>query len=88
MDDAQRGRIPTEIMCLGGVPQRVYAIPFENHPDEGFVGATVPELFDRVLIGPTSDGYAIGQALVAELDRCGVPDAGNRVFVTGIPLRH
>lgn len=88
MTQEQTEKIPTEVMCLRGVPQRVYSIPFQNHPDEGFVGATIPELFDRVLIGPTSDAYAIGNAMVAELKRCGVTDADARVFITGIPLRH
>ena len=87
LTDAQMAKIPTDIMCLRGVPQRVYAIPFANHPDEGFIGATIPEIFDRVLIGPTRDAYAIGQAMVAELRRCGVTDADAKVFITGIPLR-
>ena len=87
MDDQQKAKIPTEVMCLRGVPQRVYAIPFVNYPDEGFVGATIPELVDRILVGPTSDAYAIAQAFVAELEDCGVEDAIDRVVVTGIPLR-
>lgn len=88
LTEEQMRKIPSEIMCLRGVPQRVYAIPFKNYPEEGFAGATVPELFDRILVGPTSDGYAIAQALVSELRDCGVADAEKRVFVTGIPLRH
>lgn len=87
MDDAQKAKIPTEIKCLGGVPQRIYAIPFVNHPEEGFVGATIPELVDRILIGPSNDAYAIAQAFVAELEDSGVENASERVVVTGIPLR-
>jgi hypothetical protein len=87
LDDNQLARIPTQIMTLGGVPQRVFAIPFRNYPDEGFVGATIPELVDRVLIGPSANSYAIYQAMVSELQRLGVADASERVYVTGIPLR-
>lgn len=87
MVENQATKIPTEIMTLGGVPQRVYAIPFVNHPDEGFVGATIPELIDRILIGPSPDAYHIAQAFVSELSACGVEDASQKVFVTGVPLR-
>ena len=83
----QLEKIPTQIMTLNGVPQRVYAIPFRNYPDEGFVGATIPELIDRILIGPSPDAYPIAQAFVAELNRCGVEDAHERVWITGVPLR-
>lgn len=87
MTPQQIDRIPTEIMSLGGVPQRVYAIPFRDHPEDDFVGATVPDLLERILIGPTQDAYAIAQAFVAELATLGVPDPADRVRITGIPLR-
>ncbi|KTW02417.1 hypothetical protein SB4_03505 [Sphingomonas sanguinis] len=49
LTEAQMMKVPTEIITLGGVPQRVYAIPFKDHPEEGFVGAEIPALLDRVL---------------------------------------
>lgn len=87
LTEDQMIKIPTEIMTLKGVPQRVYAIPFKNHPNEGFVGATVAELIDRILIGPSQDAHAISQAFIAELNLCGVLDAADRVTITGVPLR-
>lgn len=87
LTDRQLERVPTEIMVLNGVPQRVFALPFQNYPDEGFVGATIPELIDHILIGPSADAYAISQAFVAELSHIGVPDAHTKVRVTGVPLR-
>ena len=83
----QLERIPTEIVTLGGVPQRIFKIPFRNYPDEGFVGATVPELIERVLIGPSVDSYMIAQAIVAELTAAGVQNADQKIVITGIPLR-
>lgn len=87
MTEEQQRRVPTEIMSLGGVPQRTYSIPFQNYPEEGFTGATAPELIERILIGPTADGYAIAQAFVSELEAVGVEDAANKVIITGVPLR-
>ncbi|MXP42537.1 DUF2971 domain-containing protein [Altererythrobacter soli] len=83
----QLERVPEDIRTIGGVPQRVHAIPFKNYPDEGFVGATIPEILDRVLVGPSPDAHAIAQALIAELKSVGVFDAVDRVILTNIPLR-
>ena len=83
----QLSKIPTEIMTIRGVPQRVFAIAFRDYPEEGFEGATLPDLLDRVLIGPSLDAYAIAQAFVAELTALGVVDAHQKVIITGIPLR-
>lgn len=87
MTEEQQRRVPSEVLSLGGVPQRVYAIPFQNYPEEGFTGATAPELIDRILIGPTADSYAIAQAFMSELSGVGVQDVESKVIITGIPLR-
>ena len=87
IDENKIEKIPTEVMILNGIPQRVYAIPFQNYPEDGFVGATIPELIDRVLIGPSQDAYPIAQAFVSELLRCGVENAHEKVIITGVPLR-
>jgi hypothetical protein len=88
LTEQQMSRVPTEIMSLGGVPQRVFAIPFVDYPDEGFIGATLPALIDRILIGPSQDSYAIRHAFVGELVRLNVADAESKVIITGVPLRH
>lgn len=88
MTQQQAERVPTRIMSLNGVPQRIYSIPFKDYPDEGFIGATVPDLIDRVLIGPSTDAHMIAEAFVSELLSFGVTDAHLKVVMTGIPLRH
>jgi hypothetical protein len=80
-------RVPTEIMDLGGTPQRIYAIPFKNYPEDDFVGATIPELIDRILIGPSPDAHAIADAFASELTTKLIENARERVWITGIPLR-
>lgn len=88
LNDRQMARIPTEIMSIGGVPQRVFAIPFVDYPDEGFVGATAPALIDRILVGPSRDSRAIQHALIAELMLINVAEPESKVVITGVPLRH
>jgi len=87
LTDQQMVRVPTEIISLGGVPQRIFAIPFVDYPEEGFIGATPPSLLNRILIGPSLDSYAIRHAFVAELIRLNIPDAESKVVITGVPLR-
>lgn len=83
----QMTRVPTERLIINGVPQRVYAIPFVDYPDDGWTGATIPALLNSILIGPSQDAYAIQQAFITELIKHKVDDATNKVRITGIPLR-
>jgi hypothetical protein len=85
--EQHRLRVPTKIETIHGVPQRIYTIPFKNYPDEGMMGATIPELIDRILIGPSRDAFTIQTAYIAELEGCGVEDARDRVMITDVPLR-
>ena len=75
------------IETINGVPQTVYKIPLRNYPDDGLVGMEIPELVDRIIIGPTEYPVALQEAFVAQLEACGVEDAGSKVVVSGIPLR-
>lgn len=75
------------VTTVDDVPQIVYKIPLRNIPDEGFFGAEIPELIDRIIIGPTQYPTAIAAAIEAQLVEAGVRDAGDRIVVSDIPLR-
>ncbi len=83
----QSKRLTMRVTTIKGVPQKVYGIPLGNLPDEGFVGAELPELIKKIIIGPTDHPFAIYEALVHELEVAGVKDASERLVVSGIPLR-
>ena len=87
LDDAQQSKTPTKLLTIRGVPQRVYSIPFKDYPDEGFEGATIPDLIEKILIGPSVDAFAIGHAMASELTRLEVQEAAQRITFTHIPLR-
>lgn len=80
-------RIPSSIKTIGGVPQRIYRIPLTNYPDEGFVGATLPELLDEIIIGPTENAFSVYDALVEKLGEAGVYEPWKKVRRSNIPLR-
>lgn len=80
-------RLPRSIEVIQGVPQIVHKIPLRNYPEEGFLGAEIPDLVERIIIGPSLHGYAMRDAFVGELEKAGVENAATRVYVSDIPLR-
>jgi hypothetical protein len=84
---AKSDRLIRDVHSVGGTPQPVIKIPLKNVPEEGLIGIEIPELFDRVIIGPTQYPTVIMEALVELLEKVGMTDAANRVIVSDIPLR-
>ena len=80
-------RIGFDIETIEGVPQRVYKLQMENHPDEGLIGATLPELLEEIIVGPTESPWPIYDALVTKLEENGVENARSKVRISNIPLR-
>ena len=80
-------KIIPEVVSLGGVPQRIYKLPLENYPVEGYFGATIPELLNRLIIGPTQFPWPMYDAFVEELGKQRVHEPSTKVFVSDIPLR-
>ncbi|HWL56958.1 MAG TPA: DUF2971 domain-containing protein [Paracoccus sp. (in: a-proteobacteria)] len=72
---------------IDGVPQRVCKLELKNYPDEGFTGATLPELLEEIIIGPTQYPWPIQDALARKLEEKQVKDPWSKVRVSSIPLR-
>ena len=80
-------RLISEIRIINGVPQQIFKIPLENVPEENFLGATIPELLDRVIIGPTDYPIAVHKAFVELLTEVGVAEPYDKVVFSDIPIR-
>jgi hypothetical protein len=78
--------ITSEIIALNGVPQPVYKLPLDNIAKVGLV-ARIPELLDRIIVGPTQFPFALGAAFQQLLTDAGIADADNRISLSRIPLR-
>ena len=63
LTEERKQRVPCKHVTLGGVPQRVFTIPFKDYPDENFMGATLRALLDRVLVGPSNDALLIRRVI-------------------------
>lgn len=76
-----------DMQTIQGTPQTVYKIPLKNYPEEGFVGAEIPEIIDRVIIGPAEFSGAVFEVFVDLLEKAGVPNPNKIIEVSDIPLR-
>ena len=84
---------PTDHATLGvevirGTPQAVLKLDLQNHPDKGLVGLAIPELLDRIIIGPCELPQVISSAFQKLLAEAEVPDPEKKIIVSDIPLRH
>lgn len=80
-------RVERSVEVIRGVPQLVMKVKLQNYEKEGLVGAEIPELLDRIIIGPTRYSDALRDAFQHELALAGVEDAHEKVIVSDIPLR-
>jgi hypothetical protein len=65
----------------------VYQILLEENPTAEVTGVGIPQLVERIIIGPSEYPFPMYQAFKAVLEEAGVENAGSRVIISGIPLR-
>jgi hypothetical protein len=82
------GRLTSNVEIVRGVPQMVVKLKLENAPDEGLIGLAIPELVNRIIIGPSEFPQVTERALYQLMSDLGVPDAQKKIVVSDIPLRH
>ena len=76
-----------DTVVIGGVPQPVYKLRLTHDPASGLVGADIPSLLDRIIIGPTDFPYATLRAFIDILEELGLQNAHSKVVASDIPLR-
>ena len=74
-------------VVLNGVPQIIYALPLKDDPEQGLFGADIPNLLDRIIVGPTEYPYVSVMAFTKVLETLRVKDVGDKVIASDIPLR-
>ncbi len=77
---------PTTV-TYGGVPQIIYELPLDAKISPALSELDASVIFDRLIIGPSPYPWAMYTAFVAALNEAGVSNAGERVFVSDIPIR-
>ncbi len=72
---------------IGGLPQLIRRIDLANEAEHGIKDISIPELLDRVIIGPSQYGYSISESLSKILSETGVQNVDKKVFFSDIPIR-
>lgn len=80
-------RVLKAVETIQGIPQHVIKVPLKNYPDQGFAGAEVHEVLDRIIIGPTRHPHVIADAFCDLLRQAKVPDPEKKICISDIPLR-
>lgn len=79
--------IGEHVESVGGLPQVVQKIPLKDDPQNGLHGADIPQLINKILIGPTEFPLVLRDAFVAALTQKNVEEAEMKVAISFIPLR-
>lgn len=79
--------VPSKIVCVNGIVQKVFYLPMVNIPDKGVHGAELHQILERIIIGPTPNPALVCGAFAELLSQAGIEDAANRVLFSGVPLR-
>jgi hypothetical protein len=75
------------VEVVNGVAQPIQKIPLRDIPEAGMSGIEIPNLLDRIIIGPTPYPYPAYEAFVALLREQGVSAPESKVVISDIPLR-
>lgn len=75
------------VEVVRGTPQTVVKLGLQNHPVQGLVGLAMPELLNRIIIGPCQFPEIIRSAFHRLLEEVGVAEAEKKIIVSDIPLR-
>lgn len=72
---------------VDGVPQIVCKIPLVDVPEKGLVGMEIPELLDRLIIGPSEHANTMFDAFYEAMTDAGIKDAEQKIVMSDIPIR-
>lgn len=79
--------IMTSIEWIGRVPRKIAKLKLKDMRAEGLPGLTIPELLDRVIIGPCKHPNVIADSLCELMISADIQDASSRIVISDIPLR-
>jgi hypothetical protein len=77
--------VDSSIESINGIPQEIHKIQLKNIPEGNFNGATIPELIDRIIIGPNDHQQVLGKTFIKLLEEAGCKNAMEKIRYSGIP---
>lgn len=76
-----------DTIAVNGIPQLVMKLPLTAEIENNRKGFSIPANLDHLIIGPTPYPAVIANALVKELEKCGVADPWGKITASDIPYR-
>lgn len=76
-----------DTIAVNGIPQLVMKLPLTAEMENNRKGFSIPANLDHLIIGPTPYPAVIANALVKELEKCGVADPWGKITASDIPYR-
>ena len=83
----EENAIQREFRIVNGLPQRIYKMPFVDVPEKRIVGFTLPDILERVIVGPTQYPMVVADALHSAMRRIGFDAHQIKISLSDIPLR-
>lgn len=80
--------VQRSVEVVRGIPQPVLRLPLQNRPKHGLVGLALPDLLNRIIIGPCEFPEVMLAAFRQLLAEAEVAEPEKKVAVSGIPLRN
>ncbi|MGV0818902.1 DUF2971 domain-containing protein [Martelella sp. AMO21009] len=84
----ESAHITPGIFTFNGVPQKIFKIPLKNIPEQNLLGIEIPELLDRVIVGPTQFPVEIKEAIGSVLAEKKIAEPYEMIHISDIPLRN
>ncbi|WP_312198305.1 DUF2971 domain-containing protein [Anaerospora hongkongensis] len=78
--------INKDIGVVNGTPQPIFKIPLKDIPTLNYFNS-IPNIIDRIIIGPAEYPFLVYKAFVDLLNNLGVHDAERKIVISQIPLR-
>jgi len=79
--------LPQNIQSVRGVLQKIVKLKLKDMTTEGLPGLALPDLLERVIVGPCKHPDVIADSLCELMINAGIPDASSRIVISDIPLR-
>lgn len=76
-----------EVGSVRGVPQIATKLPIDRHGPFQSQGVTIPNLVERVIVGPTNYPYIVADALSMAMKLAGIENADDKIRISKIPMR-
>ncbi|MDK3022626.1 DUF2971 domain-containing protein [Cupriavidus taiwanensis] len=81
-------QLEPDIFTVRGTPQEIFKIKLEERPERGITGLSLPNLLDRIIIGPCDYPDVTYRAFSSILQTAGFAEPNKILHISGIPLRH